>query len=74
MLPADRPPWNHPAGRPGRCPGRDRGGGAGSGLGTGFLAFVGGSPLLQMALPLAVTLGIPLLGWVALVATAAAIP
>ncbi|MFI8454777.1 hypothetical protein [Kitasatospora sp. NPDC085464] len=53
---------------------RNRGRGAGAGLGIGFLAFVGGSLLLQMALPLAVTLGIPLLGWVALVATAAALP
>ncbi|MEV0193878.1 hypothetical protein AB0I39_35840 [Kitasatospora purpeofusca] len=51
---------------------RDSGAGPGSGLGIGFLAFVGGSVLLQMPLPFAVTLGVPLVGWIALTATAVA--
>ncbi|MFB7677336.1 hypothetical protein ACFC26_38650 [Kitasatospora purpeofusca] len=51
---------------------RDSDAGPGSGLGIGFLAFVGGSMLLQMPLPFAVTLGVPLVGWIALTATAVA--
>ncbi|MFJ8437188.1 hypothetical protein ACIQ9P_38440 [Kitasatospora sp. NPDC094019] len=45
--------------------------GLASGPGIGLLAFVGASLLLQMPLPFAVTLGIPLVGWTALIATAA---
>ncbi|MFB8235669.1 hypothetical protein ACFC58_03880 [Kitasatospora purpeofusca] len=52
---------------------RSRDGDAGllSGLGLGFLTFVVGSMLLQVPLPLALTLGIPLVGWITFVAIAA---
>ncbi|KOV11445.1 hypothetical protein ADK60_35370 [Streptomyces sp. XY431] len=43
-----------------------------SGPGIGLLAFVGGSMLLQLPLPLAVTLGVPLVAWIALIAAVAA--
>ncbi|MFD9064707.1 hypothetical protein ACFVZ3_24660 [Kitasatospora purpeofusca] len=52
---------------------RESGAGLLSGPGIGLLAFIGSSLLLQMPLPLAVTLGVPLLAWIALVATAAAV-
>ncbi|MEK2489939.1 hypothetical protein WN990_10285 [Kitasatospora purpeofusca] len=50
---------------------RDSGAGLLSGPGIGLLAFIGGSMLLQLPLPPAVTLGIPLVGWIALVAAVA---
>ncbi|MFJ4670041.1 hypothetical protein [Kitasatospora purpeofusca] len=51
---------------------RDTDAGLLSGPWIGFLTFVGGSVLLQMPLPFAATLGIPLVVWIALIAAVAA--
>ncbi|MFJ4094600.1 hypothetical protein ACIPYS_23700 [Kitasatospora sp. NPDC089913] len=50
---------------------RNRDAGLGSGPGIGLLSFIGASVLLQGPLPFVATLGIPLAGWIALIATAA---